>query len=437
MAGRLFPQYLLPAMTLMPFLCGLAFCSALVLVVVSVRLNPRAALNRSFAALGITYALWTLGIAVTNSARDPVVFAVFDGIAVAGYLLGLPTYLLMSLVFTGVPRRRALPVLAAACAVTGAELGAALTRTWVISGYHPGPWGLVSERVAAGPWPAVDTAYHVAVAVTAGALFLAARSRSHSRRFRSIALFSFVCLALTVALDAFFVRVVWLTWGLPDPSVLAGMLGIGFNLYLVDKYRYLKLDHPRVEAEVIGAIEDALLVFDPGLRIVRCNAAAALLLDRKQGELVGADLASLFPGGPPVAEQWAAAAARRVREVRTIVPLAGREVVLSLSPIVDEFGDITGGVAVARKQDGMDAVFAAHRITARERAIVFMLMQGFTNKEIADALFIAPSTVKNHVANIYEKTGAASRVQLFRLLINPADISAPQLGAVAGPVQEK
>jgi two-component system nitrate/nitrite response regulator NarL len=80
-------------------------------------------------------------------------------------------------------------------------------------------------------------------------------------------------------------------------------------------------------------------------------------------------------------------------------------------------------MAIVRKQDSLDAAVSAFGITARERSIILMLMQGITNKEIADALFIAPNTVKNHLANIYQKTGAGTRVELFRLMLGASHAS--------------
>ena len=43
--------------------------------------------------------------------------------------------------------------------------------------------------------------------------------------------------------------------------------------------------------------------------------------------------------------------------------------------------------------------------------------QGFDNKEIPKALFIAEQTVKNHVSIIYSKLGVRDRVQASLLVI--------------------
>ncbi len=49
---------------------------------------------------------------------------------------------------------------------------------------------------------------------------------------------------------------------------------------------------------------------------------------------------------------------------------------------------------------------------------VFELMEGFSNKEIADQLFISISTVKTHINNIYSKLSISSRNDLSQFLKN-------------------
>lgn len=57
------------------------------------------------------------------------------------------------------------------------------------------------------------------------------------------------------------------------------------------------------------------------------------------------------------------------------------------------------------------AVAEAAFLTPRQQQIVRLAAQGASNKEIAQALGIAPHTVKNHLAQIFERLGAANRAQ--------------------------
>lgn len=52
------------------------------------------------------------------------------------------------------------------------------------------------------------------------------------------------------------------------------------------------------------------------------------------------------------------------------------------------------------------------QLTPREREIALLASQGFTNKEIAEQLVIAPDTVKTHMRNILTKLGLHSKAKL-------------------------
>lgn len=53
--------------------------------------------------------------------------------------------------------------------------------------------------------------------------------------------------------------------------------------------------------------------------------------------------------------------------------------------------------------------FPGTLLTGREREILDLLVQGMTNQNIAQAIYISPNTVRNHVVNILNKLGVDSR----------------------------
>lgn len=52
-------------------------------------------------------------------------------------------------------------------------------------------------------------------------------------------------------------------------------------------------------------------------------------------------------------------------------------------------------------------------MTDREREICTLIAQGFTNRQIAETLYISEGTVKNYISSIYEKTGIHDRAKLI------------------------
>jgi DNA-binding NarL/FixJ family response regulator len=55
-------------------------------------------------------------------------------------------------------------------------------------------------------------------------------------------------------------------------------------------------------------------------------------------------------------------------------------------------------------------------LSEREKEIAVMLTQGFTNKQIALALFITEGTVRNYISDIYSKIGVNDRTNAVLLL---------------------
>lgn len=56
-------------------------------------------------------------------------------------------------------------------------------------------------------------------------------------------------------------------------------------------------------------------------------------------------------------------------------------------------------------------------LTEREQEVLGWLVQGLSNREIADALFISYSTVKNHVSKILSKLEVSNRVEAVTLAL--------------------
>lgn len=57
----------------------------------------------------------------------------------------------------------------------------------------------------------------------------------------------------------------------------------------------------------------------------------------------------------------------------------------------------------------------------REKEVLEMLVVGMTNRQIADRLYLAESTVKSHVASSFVKLGVRSRKEAAAILLDPAE----------------
>jgi ATP/maltotriose-dependent transcriptional regulator MalT len=61
----------------------------------------------------------------------------------------------------------------------------------------------------------------------------------------------------------------------------------------------------------------------------------------------------------------------------------------------------------------------SNTLTKREKQILDRIVQGQSNLEIADALFVAESTVKTHVYKLYKKLNVSCRKEAIQKFSRP------------------
>ncbi|PIC05948.1 hypothetical protein CS060_02745 [Anoxybacillus flavithermus] len=53
------------------------------------------------------------------------------------------------------------------------------------------------------------------------------------------------------------------------------------------------------------------------------------------------------------------------------------------------------------------------QLSEREKQIFFLLLKGYSNKEIAQELILSHHTIKNHINNVFQKLDVKRRSQLI------------------------
>jgi DNA-binding NarL/FixJ family response regulator len=77
---------------------------------------------------------------------------------------------------------------------------------------------------------------------------------------------------------------------------------------------------------------------------------------------------------------------------------------------------LAGQIAVPRT---LRRRIAPRPLSYREKEILSLVVQGFTNRQIADTLFLAESTVKTHLSSAFGKLDARSRSEAAALVLDP------------------
>lgn len=94
----------------------------------------------------------------------------------------------------------------------------------------------------------------------------------------------------------------------------------------------------------------------------------------------------------------------REMEKRSMLPKYGERLVAVLAEELKMDGELP-------KEKNPHPEGGIEYLSERELEVLQLITQGYTNQEIADKLYVAISTIKTHVGNIYTKMGVKSRVQ--------------------------
>jgi len=139
--------------------------------------------------------------------------------------------------------------------------------------------------------------------------------------------------------------------------------------------RRLRSEHPECRVIVLTTFDDDETVFD-GLR---AGAAGYLLKDAPSEKLFEAIRAA-------------------ARGESFLQPSVAAKVVAEFTRLAAQ--------SPARERETL-----IEPLSERERDVLRLLTEGLSNKEIANRLYLAEGTVKNHVTNIFDKLGVSDRTQ--------------------------
>jgi PAS domain S-box-containing protein len=208
---------------------------------------------------------------------------------------------------------------------------------------------------------------------------------------------------------------------------------------------------------VLRGIPDPVLLMDPFDSVVLdCNTASEGLLGRTRIELIGASLLSLHADPAAYRERRKLAAeaysragvwqgdAELARKDGAKVLCGMTEIALfnldgSLSLVIAiardlsaerrkeaELSRLISGVsalsaqlallAASSREPEREESLSALGFTARQSEIARLIVSGASTKEAAFALGLSESTVKNHLAVMFRKIGASSRIDFVRLI---------------------
>jgi DNA-binding NarL/FixJ family response regulator len=162
-----------------------------------------------------------------------------------------------------------------------------------------------------------------------------------------------------------------------------------------------------VDAVIVGQPISApvdVALFDTFGRVRLANEALGWLCAHKMVDKVAVFSMSLAPDAIADGEQLG---------VHGFISkaLTGDEIAGAIEAIADGQQVVAGPPDADTTSAGLDWPGRAEGLTQRESEVLVMMARGYTNAEIASALFIGTETVKTHVRRVLTKLGLRNRAQ--------------------------
>ena len=337
-------------MILLPYLAFLCALLGIALVVYALVSNPKAGINRLGAVALALYSLFAFSQIFILSATDPAVFWFFQRLSYIGTSFYLPTALSFILLFCGLGPRWRLALTVPFYLIAIIFTLVAFTGDLFFSGFRPGPFGNIRIPAKQALWGLMQFSETLCIGIIGLIVPLWSMAKSTSYRYRRICQVTGLLTMLTFALYYLTEIVLARGLGLPSMTFLCGLVNpLGVTFYLMVKYRYLKNDFPLLEQGIIVAVDRAIVLVDTDFKILKVNAAAALLCGLSPTELTGGDFLGLFAGRRDQDRDWSRAFTGE-QIVETDLELkADRKLHLVISPHLDQFGDLIGSIVMLQE----------------------------------------------------------------------------------------
>ena len=176
------------------------------------------------------------------------------------------------------------------------------------------------------------------------------------------------------------------------------------------------------DIEIVGVAEDGPSALSLALRL----RPDVLLLDLEMPGLTGVQVTERLLETAPKVQVLILSAYESADYIFGVLQRGAAGYLTKQEPmgaIVEAVRGVAGGhtgwlsarierlVAEGRLQSHRARPAAYDELSPRERETFALLAHGLTNEEIADRLFVTPSTTKKHVVSIYDKLGVRTRAE--------------------------
>jgi len=191
--------------------------------------------------------------------------------------------------------------------------------------------------------------------------------------------------------------------------------------YSIVKYKFLSITPELVGNEVISKIDELIIIMDNTFKIIKINHKAEEILNYNNEELFHNSIKKILSNQEKITDEINKMISENINSFSCRINLLTNEntikiIDVKISIVKDKFNDILGFLIIGKEIKGIKQLKSYYKITDREAEVIELLIYGYTNLKIAEALKISERTVKAHVSHVFDKFGVDNKVQLINFL---------------------
>ncbi len=402
-------------MTVISIFVIAAFCLYVYIAILSMTLKPRTRSHWLLFTAAVCAAFWTFFSYFAYNADTLEELRRWFHISVFGMFMFFPVHLLF--IISVVPGRKLKPFISALVVLPGVALFILnFFYPFVFSDFYMGVKGWVFVPALGNPLNLVWMIYAIICFSTGVVLLFSWRKKTalvRERKQIGILASTQIAAELLMLLEYQLHNVLISIRPATISPVLLIIWLIGM-IIAMKRYRLLSITPESVSRELLNSIDEVIILLDKDRRVTYMNAKAISLFGMPFRKLENTELPELpveLQGNAPLVPAKQAVLHLSVpgRKQRTVDAEVRR--------LNDRFGDPLGFLFVGNERDGsqqeQERIAAVFGCTPREAEIAVMLLDDKTVKQVSTGLGISIKTVKNHITQIYKKTGTTNRVELY------------------------
>ncbi len=191
--------------------------------------------------------------------------------------------------------------------------------------------------------------------------------------------------------------------------------------YSIVKFKFLSVTPELVSKDIIENINDAIILLDNKLNIMTINNKAGKLLNCSLSDIKLYDLSKIVLESISLQNEINKMINDNYNSFSIRIHFTKNDnsnilMDATFKIVNDKFGDFLGILIIGKEVKELKQLKTFYKITNKEAIVLQHVVNGVTNRDIADKIGISERTVKAHISNIYDKFGVDNRIQLLGFL---------------------